>query len=158
MTTWPDTSSELAPRDPYAAAVWLLGRHPRLAQLVDRIPDLVDRDVQDDTVVPTLDMTVLADALTGAPVWAGRWGDYVATQPEPAVYDDAVWEMWEEAGPKPSPALGAFLPMSSGEQGMLRLFAVIGSDRVPFCLADVRGWDAAGQAFLDDWRQVVAAR
>jgi len=42
LTDWPDTSGEEPPRDhPYRSATWLLGRHPRLAQLATRIDGVI---------------------------------------------------------------------------------------------------------------------
>ncbi|HEY2043681.1 MAG TPA: hypothetical protein VGH11_13460 [Jatrophihabitans sp.] len=42
--TWPNTSEQEPPVDhPYASAVWLLGRHPQLAQLAARF-GVVDQD------------------------------------------------------------------------------------------------------------------
>lgn len=42
---WPDAGADHPPRDqPYRAALWLLGRYPRLARLAGRISGLVDVD------------------------------------------------------------------------------------------------------------------
>jgi hypothetical protein len=42
LTAWPNARDEPPPTDHlYRSATWLLGRHPRLAQLAARIPGVV---------------------------------------------------------------------------------------------------------------------
>jgi len=71
---WPDTRHVAPPADDrWRSVAWLLGRHPHLARLADRIPGLTSVDADG----PDLDLNVLADA---DPLHPGRVVSLVAVQ------------------------------------------------------------------------------
>lgn len=146
--TWPDTSGQdQPPRDHlYASATWLLGRHPMLARLVQRVPGAV---VTDEDAL-SLDLELLAEAFIGLADYHHAWQVYEKTQPAPD--SDQQYDDWCEAGPAHSRATGALLPMSRGEITMLRMLATFAATRLPFSINDLWGFDGA---YLRDWCRAV---
>lgn len=133
QTQWPDTTDQPPPPEPgYWSALWLLGRHPDLAALAARVPDLVH---QDDDGTWYLDLNHLATVITryDAARATGRGMDAL----DPA----AVLTI----------PVHHFGVMSGTEQARLRLLAVFATARVPLRALDVTGLDAAGQRLLADW-------
>lgn len=157
MTAWPDTFNTPAPVDNnYRAALWLLGRHPRLADLMDRVPGVVS--VEDGE--PGIDLEHLAAVLNGVPAYNRAWEDYEAQHRAPSGDDDSEFYRWQEAGPKADDTvsgLAAFLVMSSGEKAMLRLLATLALDPAPFNVGMLRSFDAEGDRFLRDWCAALTA-
>jgi hypothetical protein len=107
----------------YQAAVWLVGRHPKLARLVERVPVAVDTDGD-------LELDVVGDAIRALDGYRRAWGDYRATTWEPN--QDEAWERWADAGPSlddfgPPGAGAALAVMSRSEVSRLRLLATLGT-------------------------------
>ncbi|PZS30210.1 MAG: hypothetical protein DLM59_11530 [Pseudonocardiales bacterium] len=155
LTGWPDTSGEDPPADhPYRAATWLLGRHPRLAQLATRIAGVVYVDEHDGEL--SIDVAHLGDVFAAGVKYGEAWEDYEYRHRPPE--DENAYYQWQEAGPKAddfAKGLSGLLPMSSGEVAYLRLLATLGTTRVPFKLDDLRSLDAEGQRLLGDWCRAV---
>jgi hypothetical protein len=151
---WRDTSEQAPPvGDQYAAATWLLGRHPQLAALAARVPGVVS--VGSDGL-PEIELDALADALIALETDRAAWAEYEAAHPAPR--DDDDFDAWEAAGPKPHPGARSIGVMSRTEAARLRLLAVFSWQRVPFGLRDAQGLDPAGEALLVDWcRALIAA-
>jgi hypothetical protein len=150
---WPDTGDQDPPRrHRYAAATWLLGRHPQLARLAARIPGLIGADAGG----PYHDLDVLTDAVNGHHANNQEWADYQYRCPPPS--DDGTYDRWVDAGPQPSVAVKAFGVLSSGEKARLRLLAMFAGDRVPVTVCDLRSLDDGGLALLADWCQAVQAQ
>ncbi len=150
MQTWPDTRHEAPPADDrWRSVAWLLGRHPQLVRLADRLTT-VDADG------PDLDLNVLAEAINGAHAYGLAWADYERHCPPP--YDDDAYDRWADAGPQPTPAVRAFAVMSSGEKARLRMVALFAYDRITVCIGDFAPLDDDGKRLLADWCQAVQAR
>ena len=152
--SWPDTSAQERPPagNRYAAAAWLLGRHPQLAAVVARVPGVVD--VAPDG--PDIDLTALADALLGLEADGAAWAAY--EQDHPAPDDHRDYDHWLEAGPPARPTTRAIGPMSRGEVSRLRLLAVLSGERVPFGVWDTVGVDDDGRrTLLTDWCRALLA-
>jgi len=64
-TRWPDTTGQATPRDPdpETAVAWIIGRHPRVAALIDRIPGAVETITDQGTTEAYLDLHALASAI-----------------------------------------------------------------------------------------------
>jgi len=159
-TDWPDTTGvDDPPRDHHhAAARWLLGRYPRLAQLAARIHRVVV--VEDGELC--LDLDHLGDVFAGVAGYDAAWDAYERANREPKATDDDdnAWYRWQEAGPKPDSVitgLADLLPMSSGEVQSLRLLAMLGTTSVPFRIGNLSSLDTEGQALLADWCRVLQA-
>lgn len=150
---WPNTRGTRPPGDgPYRAALWLLGRHPRLAALSARIDGVIDRD--DDE--PWIDLDHLAEVISTVPRYVDAWHRYESEHQPPE--DEQAWYRWHEAGPKAQSfavGLSDFLVMSSGETASLRLLAALARDHVPFRAGDLISLDAEGQRLLTDWTRAV---
>lgn len=136
MTQWPDTTNQPPPVDHhYASALWLLGRHPQLAELVDRIPDLVHDPDQFVLGAGFLDLDHLA-----------------------AVVREFDRSMEEARGrPLRAPAVVEFGRMSGTERTRLRLLAFFSVDGVPISASDLLGLDASGQQLAADWCAAITA-
>jgi hypothetical protein len=148
--TWPPTHDAKPPAGHlYGAAVWLLGRHPQLAGLAERVPGVVTVDDEG----PDIDLDALAEAFLARDRLVDQWEAYEHRTPAPR--DDADYERWQAAGPKTTPAARAVGVMSGGEVARLRLLAAFSTCQVPLSVADLRPLDDAGQALLADWCQVV---
>lgn len=158
MIAWPDTAVQQPPADNnYRAALWLLGRHPRLAGLVERIPGLAS--IEDGR--PGVDLDHMAAVLNGIAAYDRAWEDYEARNRPPSGDDDSAYYRWQEAGPKADDTvrgLASFLVMSSGEKATLRLFATLASEPTPFHAGHLRSFDAEGDRFLRDWCAILLAR
>lgn len=145
---WPNTSTQEPPTgNRYAAAAWLLGRHPHLAMVADRVPG-VPVDIGTDGQ-PEIDLDALADALLGLDTDRAAWAAYEADHPAPT--DDRRYDAWEAAGPPLRQTSRAIGPMSRTEASRLRLLAVFSSERVPFGIWDTVGLDDGGRRLLADW-------
>jgi hypothetical protein len=152
---WPATSSEEPPRDhSYSAAMWLLGRHPRLMRLAARIQGVVY--IEDADVI--IDLDHLGDVFAARTSYDDAWTVYESRQRPPR--DEDAYYRWQEAGPKANEyavGLSDLAVMSSGEVASLRLLATLGATRILFRLGDLRSLDAEGQRLLSDWCRVVLA-
>lgn len=158
-TSWVrDTHAANPPADHYyASALWLLGRHPQLVRLVERVPGAVTTD-RDGT---WLELDVIADALEALDQNRATWHDYAKRHPEPST--DHAWEAWERNGPPHThPAAPSIGVMSRTEVSRLRLLAFFApveagalSRRLTVC--DLGGFDDAGRRLLHDWTLAVLA-
>lgn len=145
--TWPDTRHTEPPADHlYASATWLLGRHPTLGALAQRVPGVVTVDSDG----PGIDLERLAGALGERDELGAAWKDYRLSTPEPE--DEAAAERWEAAGPPlGGPASRALAVMSRTEVSRLRLLATLADTaRSPFKVGDLYGFDEDGQALVRD--------
>lgn len=131
MTTWPNTTDTPCPTYlPYGAALWLLGRHPQLTALVDRIPGAVTHPDGETELNPLR----LAEALNA----------FDATRiamPHPSLHE----------------AVDAVAVMSRTERTRLRLLAFLSPARVALALGDLDGLDDEGTHLLDDWWTALRA-
>lgn len=152
---WPDTRRVDPPADHlYRSATWLLGRHPRLAQLAARVAGVVT--IEDDE--PFLDLEHLARIIGAVPAYNDAWREYERAHRPPAV--DEAFYRWQDAGPRADDivvGLSDFLVMSSGEVAALRLLVTLANDRTPFTVGDLRSMDAEGQRLVIDWTSAVRA-
>jgi hypothetical protein len=155
---WPDTTATLPPRDhPYASAVWLLGRHRQLADLVDRLPGTPGVAVLDEDGA-WLDLDLLAEALIAVDEHAAAWVAYRARRREPR--NEVAWQAWHDAGPaQPDTPAGrvaaAIACMSGTEQVRLRLLACFAPDGARFAVGMLTGFDQAGQHLICDWLEAI---
>lgn len=129
--------------DPYAAAAWLVSRHPTPRGLVDRLAAWTAGQP---------DVEAIAQAVNEYDEDTRLWKAYADAHPAPN--DDTRYDAWEAAGP-PSPAAARVIgPMSSGEKRMVRMLAVLApATRVRFRLDDSTGVD---RPFRDDWARLIA--
>jgi hypothetical protein len=152
--TWPDTSADHPSRDhPYRSAIWLLGRHPRLARLAARICGVVYVDEDGDA---SIDLDHLGDVFAADPVYDQAWADYEDDHRPPA--DEEAYHRWLAGGPNAedfAAGLCDLAVMSSGEVASLRLLATLGTTEIPFKLGHLRSRDSEGQRLLADWCSVV---
>lgn len=171
MTGWPDTTGDTRPQtdSAWAEARWLAGRHPMVAQLVERV-----RAYDDDEDGRWVHVQLLGDIVRGYDAYSAAWQAYRKAHPEPHWRDrdthaqnEARTDAWDAAGPKAADyapgqrdgysrsyadSLHSLGVMSGTEQGRLRLLATVaGSERVGFCTGDLSGFDRSGQAFIRDW-------
>ena len=158
--SWPDTRDVDPPTDHlYASAVWLLGRHPQLAELAARVPGVVEPDPDPEPDADgsglLLDLETLAQAVHDHDDHAADWESYTRHHLEPQ--DDDAYERWRAAGPTASDTARAIGQMSGTEQARLRLLAVFAGVRVPFRVLDLHGLDDEGQRLLADWCAAVMA-
>jgi hypothetical protein len=133
----------------YASATWLLGRHPVLADLAQRIPGAVVGNEDG----PYIDLDLLAAAISSVEEDAQAWRAYESSHPAPESDEDpGRYQDWCDAGPQRSRATAAFMVMSPSEQSRLRLLAAFGGRmRVPFSVGDLYGFDDAGRRLIQDW-------
>jgi hypothetical protein len=155
--TWPDTTHDEPPADHlYRSATWLLGRHPKLAQLAERVPGVVSNDFPLDG--PEIDLERLVLALVELDADRAAWAEYERRRPAP--YDDAKYDAWEAAGPPRGEQSQRLGEMSRTEVSRLRLLATFASSsprRVPFLVADLTGFDDEGQQLIADWCRALLA-
>lgn len=150
MTTWPDTTRLDPPAsNVYLSAEWLLGRHPQLARLVDRVPGLVTHKPEG----PDLDLDALAAAVNDLDEYRRAWTDYAYRHPAPR--DEGALDAWEASGPTASPAANSIGVMSRTEVARLRLLATLAPERVRFSVIDLSGFDPAGDRLIADWCRVI---
>jgi hypothetical protein len=124
-------SDDAPPADhPYAAALWLVRRHPQLAELARRVPGVHGHDSQG----PWLDLDALADGIN-------HYDDDQAPE------DDTI----------ASAAACEFSRLSGSEQGRLRLLATMGWSSVRFRVGMLSAFDQAGQALIGDWYTALRA-
>jgi hypothetical protein len=151
--TWPDASAQEPPvGDRYASAAWLLGRHPHLAIIADRLPGIVNIGFDG---LPDIDLDALAEALVDLDADQAAWAAYQEAHPAPV--HDRGYDAWEAAGPSWRPTSRSLGKMSSTEVARLRLLAVFSSHRVPFGLRDTVGLDRDGRQLLTDWFRALLA-
>jgi hypothetical protein len=143
--------------EPYAAAAWLVNRHPTIAELLGRM-DLWTGNESDEG--KEVHLRHLAEAINDAEQYGAAWKLYEEERPAPFYDEDdpkqaALYDAWEQAGPSHSnPRAAAFGPMSGGEKRMLRMLAILApSTPVRFNLAYTADVD---QGYRDDWRRLVA--
>lgn len=156
----PTIEQQLAPADPYQAANWLYDRHERVRGLVDRIAPW--KSLDSDSV--TIDVDAIAQAVHDDAANDAEWEAYRDRHPEPHTSmfteeGEEAWEVWQQAGPKPTELAAAYGVMSSGEKILVRLLATL-SPTVPvrWYVGDVQGIDRAGAAVLADWLAIVRAQ
>jgi hypothetical protein len=155
-TGWPDTTHTDPPTDHrYASATWLLGRHPQLAALTQRVDGVVSPGEDEPDGEPYIDLDQLAQALNDLDATNDAWDAYRRRHHEPQ--DDAAWDRWHKAGPTTPPAARDIAVMSRTEQSRLRLLAALSYERIRFNVADLRGFDAHGQALITDWCRALQA-
>lgn len=155
---WPDTTGMQPPADHlYRSATWLLGRHPKLAELAERVPGVVSNEFPTDG--PEIDLERLVLALVELDADRAAFAEYERRHPAP--YDDAKYDAWLAAAPPRgkhgSEEIGV---MSRTEASRLRLLATFASSsprRVPFLVADLTGFDEEGQELIRDWCRAVLA-
>jgi hypothetical protein len=147
-TTWPDTTDARPPADhPHGVALWLLGRHPQLADLVDRLPDVAG--IEDGQVFLNLDE--LAKAFT-------QYDAYLAAKEETFGWSspsESSWARFEAAQPTRTAAADELMAMSGSELGRLRLLATLTGTGVRFSVLQLNSFDAAGKQLLEDWLDAV---
>src|SRR6266516_2626797 len=139
----------------YRSASWLLGRHPRLAQLATRIAGVIYLDGDSEF---TVDVDHLGDVFAAGIKYGQAWEDYEYRNRPPE--DEDAYYRWQQAGPKAddfAKGLAGLLVMSSGEVAVLRLLATLGQTHVPFKLSDLRSLDEEGQRLLADWSAAIQA-
>ncbi|MFG1820582.1 hypothetical protein ACGFIF_42965 [Kribbella sp. NPDC049174] len=149
MATWPDTTESLPPGDhPYGVALWLLGRHEQLAELVDRLPGVVSIEGGE----LGLELDVLASAFAEYDAFqAAREERFGWSTP-----DESAWERWHASLPKRSAATDELLVMSGSELGRLRLLATLSGAGARLSIGHhLRSFDAEGQRLLGDWLDAV---
>ncbi|GAA1707612.1 hypothetical protein [Fodinicola feengrottensis] len=153
LIAWPNTTAIPTPPagHPYAAALWLLGRHPMLARLVARVPDLVSRDGQGRL---GLDLDELALTLVTLDQHRSAWKRYERDHRAPS--DDAAYDQWLAAGPSSTPQVDAISVMSSSELTRVRLLGTFSTVRVPFRVGDLSSFDAEGVTLFADWCTAAA--
>jgi hypothetical protein len=154
---WPDTTGHDQPptNHLYASAAWLLGRHPALAALAQRIPGVVTLD--DDG--PSIDLDLLARTINDAGQHALAWQHYAERHPAPDTDEyegQGSYEAWCDAGPQPARRTASFLPMSRSERARLVLLAAFSDyEQVPFSVSQLYGLDDTRRRLLDDWCRAV---
>ncbi len=120
-----DTHSTTAPAGHlYRSATWLLGRHPRLAQLAVGIHGVIAIDGGELYI----DLDHLADVLSAVKPYCDAWDEYEHAHRAPQ--NDDRYEAWHSAGPSADTfavGLADFLVMSSGEVAALRLLGALAS-------------------------------
>jgi hypothetical protein len=154
-------NTPIPPSDwPYASAMWLLARHPRLARWAQRVPGVVEVETDRSAIERfgglSVDLDLLATMFSSEARYGQLWEDYSQAHREPDDDNDdsGKWDRWFAAGPKADelvPGLSALLAMSSGERAGLRLLALLSSVSVPFKAGDLRSLDGDGQRLLADW-------
>src|SRR5262249_31195915 len=93
---WTDVLPEEPPVDDrHGSAMWLLGRHPRLAHLAGRIAGVVE--VADDG--PRVDVDHLAEVVAAEQRYQEAWREYERRHRQPT--GERAWERWRTAGPQP---------------------------------------------------------
>lgn len=156
VLSWPParTHNVNPPADHYyASALWLLGRHPRLVELVERVPDVITTDEDG----PWFELDRLSEALAALDAYRDAWRDYRNRTWEPRE-DGPAYDKWEAAGPQLENAAAAAIgPMSRTEVSRLRLLATFAADPVRFRVSDLGGFDEEGQALLRDWTRALLA-
>jgi hypothetical protein len=153
LVAWPNTTSIAAPPvgHRYAAALWLLGRHPVLARLAARVPDLVSRDIQGRL---ELELDDLALTLLALDEHRSAWERYERDHRAPS--SDPAYDEWLAAGPSGTPQVDAVSVMSRSELTRLRLLGTFSTIRVPFRVGDLSSLDAEGVSLFADWCTAAA--
>lgn len=149
MSIWTDTSTvDLPPADhPYGAAGWLLGRHPQLVELADRVPGVTHAaDGEAD-----IELEVLADALAELDAFeAAREKRFGWSSPS-----ESAWDQWKASQPPLSAAAEEIAVMSGSEVARLRLLATLASAGARLSVSHLRSFDREGQRLIADWLTVV---
>lgn len=137
--------------EPYAAAGWLVSRHRTIQRLLDRIDGWIKFD--SGNTMP--DVELVAQVINESDQYNADWLTYERGHRPPL--DEAGYERWQDAGPKPpNDRVAAYGPMSGGEKRMLRMLAVLAPvARVRFNLCDSDGVD---QGYAEDWRLLIAGK
>lgn len=150
-STWPDMHDLDPPADDlYRSATWLLGRHPQLAQLAERVVGVVAVEAGELEV----DLQALAEGLADLDATFGATTN-ARTHLSVARTD---YEAWVDAGPQlGTPAARCMAPMSRSEVSRLRPLAAFSSTRVGLRVGDLGGFDDAGHALVVDWCLAVVA-
>lgn len=148
--TWPDTAQQDPPADHlYLSATWLLGRHPQLARLAERVPGVID--IGEDGAA--VDLGVLAEAIAQQGQAHADWLEYRSKHQAPE--DDRAYAVWEADGPQTAAGAEAVGRMSGSEQTRLRLLATFAGTRVALNVSDLQSLDAAAHELLADWCRAV---
>lgn len=138
---------------PYASAMWLLDRHPQLAELLARVDGAIDVD---DDGEPGIALSALAEAVVEYDANRAAWNDYEHRRPAPE--DDDAYDAWRAAGPgEGSRAARDLAAMSTTERNRLRLLATFSTVAVPFNVRHLSGFDDEGQVLIRDWCRAVEA-
>lgn len=132
--------------DRYAAARWLLDRHPVLARLLGRLPELIDAHGDPD-------VDLLAGGITEYEQYVAAWSAYERRHPAPR--DDLQVNRWQQAGPHPSPLVKMISCLSPSERARLRMLATFSAERVPLSVTDFSSLDSESRCMLNDWTAVV---
>jgi hypothetical protein len=147
-TTWPDTTGTPPPGDhPYGVALWLLGRHPQLAELVDRLPGIASTE----RGKAGLDLDALAAALAEYDAHKVAYREQFGWS-DPS---DETLDRWNADQPPRSPAADELGMLSGTGIARLRLLATLSSAGTRFSVRQLHGFDAAGERLLGDWLDAV---
>lgn len=150
-TVWQDTTDAPPPaHHPYMTATWLLGRHPVLAELVDRVPGAV---VPGEGGEPFLDLDVIAEALDDYERVVSARSAYERQHRAPR--DDEAYERWEAAAPQWSAAGVEVAAMSDSDQTRLALLATVAPEGARIRVGDFARLDDEGHELLRDWWSAV---
>lgn len=151
-TSWPDTQGVPPPEgDLYGSALWLLGRHPQIAELVERVPGAVNVD---EHGALALRLEVLVDALRVVDLERA----WVRTNPSPS--NDDGYRAWLKEGPMGEdvdvpPAARAVARLPIGCQVCLALLASFARPGATLRAADFVWVNESGREyareFARDW-------
>lgn len=149
MTTIDPVRSDVpAPGDRFAAARWMLDRHPVLLRLLSRVPGFVDPDGDPD-------VDLLAETVLEYEQYVAAWKVY--EQRFPAPRDEERFDTWQRSGPQTTPLVSAIGAMSAPERARMRMLATFSAERVPISVLDFQSLDEEGRALLTDWTVAVRA-
>jgi hypothetical protein len=154
LTDWPDTSDTEPPSDHLEdSAIWLLGRHPLLAELVTRCPGVVGRS--DNGRDLALDLDLLSDGL------AILDGVLCFFEPLPPCSRTGTKETMSETKAAPSRLAASktvtdeVTVMSGSEKTMLRLLATF-STGARLRVSDIQRLQASDERLVEDWVTAVS--
>jgi len=161
LTAWPNTHNQPPPSDHlYRSVVWLLGRHPFVADLAARCPGVVYWDLADDELTHNVDL--LADGLDTLDRVNTEFRSYLKRHPVPRDSSDPNYDAWDAASPQlPDTPEGkvakSIAPMSGSERIRLELLAAFSYSGARLKVSDFGRLDTGGTAFLADWMTAAMA-
>jgi hypothetical protein len=148
-TSWPDTTDTEPPHgDPHRSAVWLLGRHPQLAQLATRVPGAVIRTPDG----PHLALDLLGGALMLLDLYRCAWILYEFQNPAPT--EEHAYAAWAASAPDAPDVARDIGPLSDEQMSTLRLLGTFSRHPMPFGAGDIRHLD---RRLLADWYRALDA-